>query len=256
MDLHSAALSFATGFAATRSLTYPFEVVKHGDLIAMRDFPQRPKSGRAQEVIGVQLPPAEAIRQIKEYRPRGKWFFCAINPLDTDLNRYRDEVKKHGMRLLHHEPFFTYDRQHFSAKPVLQEVVLVQDAALAKEVNDLCRRRQVLPEHLKDDSPIRLYAALLEGEVVGYVRSVDAGLNTTWVSNLAVLPHARRQGFGSALMSKLLNDDFERGVNHVVLLASKDGTALYESLDFSRIGTLQMFCPVAKIWAQFAAGTG
>ncbi len=255
MDLQSAALSFANGFAATRSLTYPFEVIRHEDLIAMRDSPHRTKRGRAQEVIGVQLAADEAIRQIKSYRPQGRWFYCAIQSPEADLAAHRDEVKRHGMRLMHHEPFFVFSRPQFTPLTIEREIVRVQDVELASEVNDLCRSRQILAEHLLEDSPIRLYAALQNDQVVGYVRSVDAGDNSTWVSNLAVLPHARRQGFGHALMARLLNDDFERGVAHVVLLASSDGTPLYESMSFSRIGTLQMFQPVAKIWAQFLSET-
>ena len=58
------------------------------------------------------------------------------------------------------------------------------------------------------------------------------------VAVVAVLPEHRRRGIGAALIRLLVAEASSRGVVTVLLSASPDGLALYESLGFVVVGTL------------------
>ncbi len=94
-----------------------------------------------------------------------------------------------------------------------------------------------------DDAEIRLYETSLDGENVGWVRSIQAGPDA-WVSALNVRESARRQGLGTALMAALLHDDARLGRRSSVLLASCTGALLYPRLGYERMGTMLILMPI------------
>ena len=111
-----------------------------------------------------------------------------------------------------------------------------------KLVKRASRTNQALSRHLTDPNlAVRLYFATQQDEVVGWVRSIEAGQGCRWVSNMQVLAPFRRQGIGRALMAKMLHEDAELGFGHSVLLASHTGALLYDNLGYDRIGTLHVF---------------
>lgn len=61
---------------------------------------------------------------------------------------------------------------------------------------------------------------------------------TTELTGIAVLPRARRQGFGAAVTAALVADARRRGVQTVFLSAQDDAVArVYERIGFRRVGT-------------------
>src|SRR5690606_38830986 len=103
-------------------------------------------------------------------------------------------------------------------------------------------QRQILPEHLHLGAPLRQYVAEIEGEIVGWVRSICCARGN-WCSNLFVLPQHRRKRIGSALLAHLLRDDRAHGAKLAVLTASRAGAKLYPTLGYRQIGTLHLFTP-------------
>lgn len=81
-------------------------------------------------------------------------------------------------------------------------------------------------------------AAAYDGHgVVGGGSHAPRG-HTTELTGIAVLPRARRRGFGAALTAALVADARARGVETVFLSAQDDAVArVYERIGFRRVGT-------------------
>jgi GNAT superfamily N-acetyltransferase len=118
----------------------------------------------------------------------------------------------------------------------------VTTADLATRLARAARSRQILPEYLRGDAPLRAYVALKDDEPVGWVRSIVVG-DATWCSNMFVVPQYRRRGIGAALLDAMLRDDRSGGANLAVLLASHTGAKLYPVVGYEQIGTLLLFAP-------------
>jgi predicted acetyltransferase len=100
----------------------------------------------------------------------------------------------------------------------------------------------VLPEHLDPDAPLRQYVALVDGEPVGWVRSI-AVAGAAWCSSMYVQPAFRRRGIARAMLARMLRDDRAGGADAAVLLASHAGAKLYPVVGYEQIGTLLLYRP-------------
>ncbi len=80
-------------------------------------------------------------------------------------------------------------------------------------------------------------AQVPDGSVVG-VATLQPIDDAAEIVGVAVLPEHRRRGIGAALIGLLVAEASELGVVTVLLSASPDGLALYESLGFTVVGTL------------------
>jgi predicted N-acetyltransferase YhbS len=239
MTLERATLVFAHGFAFTRSRTHPYIVEQKNGLTVMRDAPRKNGDERNPEYIVVAMTPKQGIAALKMAKFT-KGGACVICDNQTDLDPVRDAYKAAGLRLIGRQPFFTADPK---TAPVFKSPVLIRRIETAEHADAVKRaagRRQLLPENLGREDTIRLYAAFNGQSVVGYVSSVPVE-HDAWVSNLAVVKEMRGRGIGRALMSFLLQDDAEHGVQTSVLLASGAGARLYPHVGYERIGTLQLF---------------
>jgi GNAT superfamily N-acetyltransferase len=120
--------------------------------------------------------------------------------------------------------------------------------------------RQLLPEHLGPDAPVRQYVAMDADSLVGWVQSVVVRLGAggraqaggarrsraevmTWCSNMFVQPSYRRRGIGRALLGRMLRDDRQSGATASVLLASHTGALLYPGVGYVQIGELYAYSP-------------
>ena len=82
----------------------------------------------------------------------------------------------------------------------------------------------------------RLYIlANLDGQVIGYAGAwlvLDEGQ----ITNIAVLPEYRREGYGAMMTRKLIRQLFEKGMNEIFLevrLSNLGALALYRRLGFT-----------------------
>lgn len=113
---------------------------------------------------------------------------------------------------------------------------------VADRLTKAARSRQILPEHFGAGARLRQYIAQMDGELIGWVRSITVD-QATWCSNMYVRPAFRRQGIARAMLSRMLVDDRDAGAQRAVLLASHTGAKLYPVVGYQPIGTLLLFTP-------------
>jgi GNAT superfamily N-acetyltransferase len=252
---------FARGFAFTRTFTHPYRAERVGPLWVMRDGPRRKADYRNEEWIALGVAPQEVDRIAREHT-RGRFAVCAIHGINEPEAPLREGFKALGYRLATTEPFMVHDLEQIPdfESPARIERVLTSEAAdrLAKTAG----RRQILPQHLKEDAPQRQYTAELDGQLVGWVRSIqvrsaeggvrsaergvrtaEASFEATWCSNMYVEPAYRRRGIARAMLCRMLRDDRDHDAHQAVLLASHTGAKLYPVVGYRQIGTLLLFTP-------------
>ena len=240
MDIIDATRAFVNGFSFTRSYTWPYLVTEENGLFILRDKPRR--SERSIEIVAPDLSPERVLKTLGQI-DIAKFALCAIQPtMDVDP-AIREIYKRKAFKLGRTEGMFVFPLSR--TIPVTESPATIQRARTiedADRVREVAGSREVLPVHLDDPSdPVRLYFATLDDEVVGWVKSVEAGNGCRWVSNMQVRPAFRRRKIGVALMTHMLRDDAEAGFEHSVLLASHSGALLYAHLGYDRIGTLHLF---------------
>ncbi len=163
-----------------------------------------------------------------------------MSPND-DQGSLKAAYKGAGYRMLSTEEFFVRDL----SKPIADSVIEIRRVTTLEDaecVAKAARSRQILPE-LLGGSEVRLYCVWKGGVPAGWVRSIHLRPESTWASNLFVPARFRRKGFGSALMTTMLQDDLRTGAKYSVLLASSAGAKLYPQLGYDRIGRLMLLSP-------------
>lgn len=242
MELEAAARVFLTGFSATRSITHGYRVRDLDGLSVMEDTPRKRGVYRTSEYVAVNADPTDLVSRCKADAERN-YAIAAIYPGAGPFAETEGQFRTLGCQLVTREPMFTH-RGLPAPHRIDVDVRRVRDASEVAKVNQTARTRQLNPSELRLSDPmIRLFAAWVDGEPVGWVRSVRGTEVATWVSNLWVNPDYRRQGIGGALMTTMLFDDRELGFEVSVLLASHAGAMLYPQLGYERIGTLLLYKP-------------
>ena len=84
---------------------------------------------------------------------------------------------------------------------------------------------------------LAIYLALDGGAVVGLVRLVGDGFSSVFVQDLIVLPSYQRQGIGSALMKKALEDYKDAYQVQLVTEHTEKTLGFYRSLGFETLST-------------------
>jgi GNAT superfamily N-acetyltransferase len=233
--------AFVRGFCFTRSFTHPYVAERVGPLWVMRDAPRKSGDYRREEWVGHGVAPAEWDRVVRRHA-RGHFTLCVIHAVDEPDAPLREAFKSLGYRLQTTEPLMVHRLARIPRfdSPAKVERVATQD--MADRLAKAARSRQVLPQHFSRDSALRQYVALVGGELVGWVKSIDAG-DATWCSNMYVKEDFRRRGIARAMLSRMLRDDRAAGAKAAVLLASHTGAKLYPVVGYEQIGTLLMFTP-------------
>lgn len=237
---------FVEGYSFTRSFAHPYTNERIGPLWVMRDAPRpNDKDYRREEWSVFKTPAAEADQIIRQHT-RGHFCICAFHGIDSSDETLRADYKALNYRLGFTEGVMVHHLKKIPAikSPAKIERVLCPD--LADAVAKAARTRQILPEHLTVEAPIRLYAALIDSEVVGWVRSIACKNGGAWVSNMEVHPEFRRQKIASALLVKMMRDDRQQGIKASTLTSSKAGAKLYTTLGYQPLGSLLLFTPLKE----------
>lgn len=243
--LTTAIETFVRGVAFTRSFTHPYLAERVGPLWVMRDGPRRRGTYRVEEWVGYGVSPTEIDRMAREHT-RGRYCICALLDLDTDDAPMRAEFKALNYRLNNTEPLMVHDLKQIPRFDEPANVERVTTQEMADRLTKAARKRQILPAHLVDDAPLRQYAALIDDELVGWVRSITTetvGGASTWCADMYVKPEFRRRGIARSLMRRMLADDRAFGAQQAVLLASHTGAKLYPVVGYRQIGTLYIYTP-------------
>lgn len=242
MTLIEAADVFGYGFTYTRSFTHPYVHSELGPLRIMRNDPPRPRDPRNEEIISVGVDPATTLAVVRQYAAK-KFALCVLHGINEPEATLIAAYKAGGFRLNHREAMMVMRIEELRPLDQPVEIRRVTTEAEAAAVAKAARSRQILPDQFGDDAPLRLYAAWDQDEVVGWVRSIAGPHKAAWVSNMFVRLDHRRKGIGSALMTRLLEGDSERGIAWSVLLASNAGAQLYPHIGYRKIGQLLIFTP-------------
>ena len=239
--LHHAIEVFARGFCFTRSFTHPYLADRVGQIWVVRDAPRKRGEYRREEWIAHGTTPEEIDATARKHT-RGRFAVCAIHGVDESDQVLRSGFKALGYRLGGTEPVMVHELKRIPRFDSPVEIVRVTTVDLAEQVNKAARFRQILPEHLVDDSPLRQYAALVDDKPVGWVRSIDVG-QATWCADMYVVPEFRRRGIARAIMAQMLRDDRVHGSKLAVLTASHAGAKLYPIVGYRQIATLMLYTP-------------
>ena len=244
---------FARGFAFTRSFTHPYLATRVGPLRVMRDGPRkRHRDYRREEWIAYGVEPAEVDRLARQ-GTRSHYALCVLRGLKEPDGPLREVYKNLGYRLGTTEPLFVHRLRRIPRLVGPYPVSRVATADLAERLAKAAGSRQVLAEHLNEDSPLRQYVALERARPIGWVRSITVG-DATWVSNMHVESPYRRRGIGQSLLAHLLRDDRFHGATASFLLASHAGALLYPRVGYEQIGELLLFTPKRKAAPRGSAG--
>ena len=232
---------FARGICVPRSFTHPYLAERVDGLWVTRDAPRRSGRYRREEWVAYGRTPADAVRIIQRHT-RGRYAICSICAAGESDEPMRAGYRALDYRLGFTEPIMVHRLRRIPRFASPTEIVQVLDAALANKVNKAVRRRQILPKHLTPDAPLRMYAALVDGDPAGWVSSIEVA-GSTWCANLYVKPEFRRRGVGRALVCRMLRDDRRHGSQLAVLVASHTGALLYPLVGYEQIGTLYSYTP-------------
>ena len=237
---------FVRGFSFTRSFTHPYEVACVGPLRVTRDSERTSGDYRREEWIGRGVSAAE-VDAIARRHTRGRFAVCDFLGAGEPDQSFRAAWKAAGYRLGATEPLMVHDlkRIHRCDSPANIERVTTQ--ALADQLAKAARSRQVLGEHLAagDDAPLRQYVAMIDEQIVGWVRSIMTPAGT-WCSNMFVGSTWRRRGIGRAMLSRMLRDDRDHGAELAALTASHTGALLYPVVGYRQVATLYLYTPLKR----------
>ena len=229
---------FVRGFAFTRGFTHPCEVLRVGGVWVVRDGPRRRAGDYRREEWIARGGDAVGVDRAARAGARGRYTVCAVRTPEESFEEMRDAYKALGYRLKCTEPLMAHGLRRIPRVAEPFPVRRVMTKELADALAKAARARQILPEHLCDDAPLRQYAALDGGRPVGWVKSITVG-DAAWVSNMYVRAEYRRRGIGRSLLAAMLRDDKKHGMRASVLTASHTGAMLYGSVGcYEQVGEL------------------
>ncbi len=233
---------FVEGVGFTRSFTHPYIGERIDPLWVLRDAPRKNTNDYRREEWSAHKTPAVVVDKLVRTHTRGHFAICAFHGIDTSDEALRAEYKALGYRLNSTEGVMVHALKQIPSIKSPASIQRVLSTELADAVNTAARARQILPEHLTDDAPIRLYAAMIDGKVVGWVSGITCQ-GESWVSYMFVQPEHRRRKIASALLVQMMRDDRKQGIKASVLTSSNEGAKLYRTLGYQSLGTLLLFTP-------------
>ncbi len=253
---------FVQGFCFGRSLTFPHAAERIDKLWVLRDAERSdPTDYRKEEWIAFNVEPAVVDAAARQFS-RGRYFVGAVLENNGDEAGLRREYKLLGYRLLATEPLMVHSlkripRAACSPRMSTLRIERVTTREMAQRFAAASNMRLMTAEQLEDAKALRQYVAIIQAEIVGWVRSVQVTNSTdcnpgpdnssagdsAWVANMMVLPDYRRRGIGKTMLAKLLRDDRRFSVRQSVLLASHSGALLYPQLGYQQLGKLFIYSP-------------
>lgn len=227
---------FVTGFAETKSRTWPYEVIRHGNLWQLRDRERKNANEyRKEEWIAFDVAP-NVVHLTAQQAARDRYFICPVIATNDSIESIKSEYKSLGYRLLATEPLFEQNLKRIPRAGSAASIQLLKNEIQANDFAVANRIRPEKPEVYSRDE-YRQYLAYVDNELVGWVRSIETE-HGNWCSNLFVQPAFRRQGIAKSLLCQMLRDDRKRGASQNVLLSSKAGSLVYPRVGYAPLGTL------------------
>ncbi len=237
--------TFAGGWCYTRSFTHPYVATRlTPQVLQLHDGPRSNPNAdvRRDEFVCFGCSPTEAL-EISASVAKGNFAICFVLPAGVDDTEVRKEFKALGCRLGATEAFMDNTLTPIEATEPIIPIVRIADQAHADAIGKAWRRKQILSRDIGNENAVHRVYTIHDGEkFIGSCGSIRVG-DASWISSLYVDAAYRRKGLGTALMTRVMSDDREQGINKSVLLASHTGALLYPKLGFAQIGTLYIYNP-------------
>jgi len=105
-----------------------------------------------------------------------------------------------------------------------------------KDLYKACRWDWLEPDaemHAALKGSFRLYGAIIDDRIVGFARTISDGKICGLLIDFMVHPAFRKRGIGLELANFIVNDSRNCGLQVIQLLASKEGSPLYQKAGFT-----------------------
>src|SRR5687767_9973098 len=171
ISIHRAIEVFAHGFGFVRSYTHPYAPHRVGPLWVLRDDPRKnPRDYRREEWLAYKVDPEEGDRLARQHT-RGRYAICAFHTVDESDQPLRAAFKALNYRPQTTEPMMVHRLAKIPRADSPAPIRRVTTRALADRLAKAAGRTQIPAHHLKHDSTMRQYVALVDDQPVGWVRS-------------------------------------------------------------------------------------
>lgn len=207
----------------------------------LRDAPRKRGPYRSEEWIGHGRSPDEIDGLVRAHA-RGRFRVCVLLGAGESDAALRAAFKRLNYRLNTTESLMVHDLESVPQVPSPALIQRVTSRAEADELAQAAGARLLRPEHLAPEAALRVYVALIDGRITGWVRS-SVIANAGWCSSMFVAPPFRRRGIARAMLCRMLHDDRAAGAATAVLLASHTGAKLYSVVGYRELGTLFVYTP-------------
>ena len=241
-EIRRAIHTFVHGYCYLRSFSHPYLPERAGELWVMRDAPRRSGTYRNEEWVAQGLSAASEIVRIVNERQRGAYTISVICGMDEPQGDLRKDFKALGYRFRSSEALMVHRLEQIPEVEAPADIQRVQTEADALRLGLAMRARPLTAEELAPASPLRQYMAQVDGDVVGWVRSV-AVEDAAYCADMYVRPAHRRRGIALAMLCQMLADDRDAGARRSALLAGTAGARLYPRAGYEQIGVLLLFSP-------------
>ena len=229
---------FVKGISIIRSVTHPYPAVNVEGMWILRDDPPRKRDSRKVEIISF-LSAAKTI-EILSRQELGRYYVGVFTTNDQDKKETKAHFKANNFRLITTEQLFLNPLHELPPIDLDSKVESIKTQAELDEINAVTGyKRSLIPGTRKYCVVDRSPGAGVKD--MGWVTSVPVDGNA-YVTSLWVDERVRRNGYGHALMSKMLADDVSHGIGQSVLMATKAGSRLYPKVGYQLLADLQIFC--------------
>lgn len=237
----------ARGIAFTRSFTRPYVAEKIKRSWWLHDevpFGSRRRNDEWFSPVGTE---PELLHSWACTRAAKRFIICAVVKDDREQVELLTKYKNLGYRLWRTEVLMARTTTVDPRIEINSGLFFVDSQSMVSRLAKAAGERMILPEHLeKRPPPVRCHAAVINDQLVGWVRSVSIG-DASWCASLFVEPAFRRRGIGRSLVATMLRADRTAGLLASILIASHTGAILYRSIGYQTIGTILVLNP-PSLW--------
>jgi GNAT superfamily N-acetyltransferase len=233
----------ACGIAFTRSFTRPYVAEKINRAWWLHDERPLGRQRRNDEWFAPVGTDPELLHSWACARTAKKFIICAVVKDAREQVELLTKYRNLGYRLWRTEALMARTTTIDPSVEINSGLIFVDTQSMVSRLTKAAGERMILPEHLeKRPMPVRCHAAVINDQLVGWVRSVSIG-DASWCASLFVEPAFRRRGIGRSLMATMLRADRTSGLSASILIASHTGAILYRSIGYQTIGTILVLNP-------------
>lgn len=197
----------ARGIAFTRSFARPFTAEKIKRTWWLHDDGPLGSQRRNDEWFATAGTEPEVLHSWARARAAKRFIICAVVKDDREQVELLTKYRNLGYRLWRTEALMTRSTVIDPSCAISSGLIPVDTQSMVSRLAKAARGRMILPEHLeKRPVPVRCHVAIINDQIVGWVRSTSIG-DASWCASLFFEPEFRRRGIGRSLVATMLKAD-------------------------------------------------